>query len=43
MTINPTLAYRVTDRLSIGGGPQVWYGDVEFRLPAVSADAGTRH
>ena len=34
MTFNPTLAYRVTDRLSIGGGPQVWYGDFEFKLKA---------
>ena len=34
MTFNPTLAYRVTDRLSIGGGPQVWYGDLEFKVKA---------
>ncbi len=34
ITFNPTLAYRVTDWLSIGGGPQVMYADLEFKLKA---------
>jgi long-chain fatty acid transport protein len=34
VTFNPTIAYRVTDRLSIGGGPQVIYGELEMKLKA---------
>ncbi len=34
ITLNPTLAYRVTDWLSIGGGPQIMYADFEFKLKA---------
>ncbi len=34
ITLNPTLAYRVTDWLSIGGGLQVMYADFEFKLKA---------
>ena len=34
LTFNPTLAYRVTDWLSIGGGPQVMYADFEFKSKA---------
>jgi len=34
VTFNPTIAYRVTDRLSIGGGPQVMYGSLEMKLKA---------
>jgi long-chain fatty acid transport protein len=28
VTLNPTLAYRVTDWLSIGGGPQIMYAEM---------------
>ena len=31
VTFNPTLAYRVTDWLSIGGGPQIMYADFEIK------------
>ncbi len=34
ITLNPTLAYRVTDWLSIGGGPQIMYADFNFKLKA---------
>jgi long-chain fatty acid transport protein len=34
VTFNPTLAYRVTDWLSIGGGPQIMYAELEFKLKA---------
>ncbi|UCE55028.1 MAG: outer membrane protein transport protein [Desulfobacterales bacterium] len=34
ITLNPTLAYRVTDWLSIGGGPQIMYADLEMKLKA---------
>jgi long-chain fatty acid transport protein len=34
ITLNPTLAYRVTDWLSIGGGLQIMYADFEFKLKA---------
>ncbi len=34
ITLNPTLAYRVTDWLSIGGGLQIMYADFEFKLRA---------
>ncbi len=34
ITLNPTLAYRITDWLSIGGGPQIMYADFDFKLKA---------
>ena len=34
ITLNPTLAYRVTDWLSIGGGPQIMYATLEMKLRA---------
>jgi long-chain fatty acid transport protein len=34
ITLNPTLAYRITDWLSIGGGPQIMYADLEMKLKA---------
>jgi long-chain fatty acid transport protein len=34
VTLNPTLAYRVTDWLSIGGGPQIMYANLEMKLRA---------
>jgi long-chain fatty acid transport protein len=34
ITLNPTLAYRVTDWLSIGGGPQIMYANLEMKLRA---------
>ncbi|MGD9182088.1 MAG: outer membrane protein transport protein [Desulfobacterales bacterium] len=34
VTLNPTLAYRVTDWLSIGGGPQIMYANLEMKLKA---------
>ncbi|MCP3999952.1 MAG: hypothetical protein GY727_03490 [Gammaproteobacteria bacterium] len=34
MTFNPTLSYRVTDWLSIGGGPQIMYANLEIKLKA---------
>ena len=34
ITANPTLAYRVTDWLSIGGGPQIMYASLEMELRA---------
>ena len=34
ITANPTIAYRVTDWLSIGGGPQIMYADLEMKLKA---------
>ncbi len=34
VTFNPTLAYRVTDWLSIGGGPQIMYADFEIKAKA---------
>lgn len=34
VTFNPTLAYRVTDWLSIGGGPQIMYAELKFKLKA---------
>ncbi len=32
VSANPTIAYRVTDWLSVGGGPMFTYGDLEFKL-----------
>lgn len=34
ITLNPTLAYRFTDWLSVGGGPQIMYADLEMKLRA---------
>ncbi len=34
VTFNPTLAYRVTDWLSIGAGPQIMYADLEIKAKA---------
>ena len=34
MTFNPTLSYRVTDWLSIGGGPQIMYANLDIKLRA---------
>jgi len=34
ITLNPTLAYRFTDWLSVGGGPQIMYADLEMKLKA---------
>jgi long-chain fatty acid transport protein len=34
VTLNPTLAYRVTDWLSIGGGPQIMYANLELKSKA---------
>ena len=34
ITLNPTLAYRVTDWLSIGAGPQIMYANIEMKLRA---------
>jgi long-chain fatty acid transport protein len=31
MTFYPTVAYRVNDWLSLGGGPQIMYGDLEIK------------
>ncbi len=31
VTFNPTLAYRVTDWLSVGGGPQIMYANLEMK------------
>jgi long-chain fatty acid transport protein len=38
VTLNPTLAYRVTDWLSIGGGPQIMYANLEMKLRAPPPD-----
>jgi long-chain fatty acid transport protein len=38
ITLNPTLAYRVTDWLSIGGGPQIMYADLEIKSKAPPPD-----
>jgi long-chain fatty acid transport protein len=38
ITLNPTLAYRVTDWLSIGGGPQIMYANLEMKLRAPPPD-----
>jgi long-chain fatty acid transport protein len=34
ITFNPTIAYRFTDWLSIGGGPQIMYADLEIKSKA---------
>lgn len=31
VTFNPTLAYRITDWLSVGGGPQIMYANLEMK------------
>jgi long-chain fatty acid transport protein len=42
MTFYPTVAYRVNDWLSLGGGPQIMYGDLEIKakvpLPGPGGD-----
>jgi long-chain fatty acid transport protein len=38
VTLNPTLAYRVTDWLSIGAGPQIMYANLEMKLRAPPPD-----
>ena len=34
MTMNPSIAYKVNDWLSIGGGPVVVYGDLDMKVAA---------
>jgi long-chain fatty acid transport protein len=34
MTFSPTIAYRVNDWLSLGGGPQIMYADLEMKAKA---------
>ena len=34
MTFYPSIAYRVTDWLSLGGGPQIMYADLEMKAKA---------
>mgnify|MGYP000518942923 CR=1 FL=1 len=34
LTLNPTVAYRVNDWLSVGGGPQMMYADLEIKSKA---------
>lgn len=38
LTFNPTVAYRITNWLSVGGGPQVIYGSLEMKLKAPPRD-----
>jgi long-chain fatty acid transport protein len=40
VSANPTIAYRVSDWLSIGGGPMFTYGDLEFKLAVPPGGAG---
>jgi long-chain fatty acid transport protein len=38
VSIAPTVAYQLTDRLSVGGGPVIWYGllDLKVRAPVLA-------
>jgi long-chain fatty acid transport protein len=42
LTANPSLAYRVNDRLSLGAGVTVMYADIEYKLaaPPINPPAG---
>jgi len=42
MTFSPTIAYRVNDWLSLGGGPQVMYADLEMKAKAPLPGPGGR-
>jgi long-chain fatty acid transport protein len=41
VTANPTVAYRVTDWLSVAGGVMVTYADLDFKLAAPPGGAGS--
>ena len=40
VTMNPTVAYRVTDWLSVGAGAMVMYADIDYELSAPAGGAG---
>ena len=40
MTFSPTIAYRVNDWLSLGGGPQIMYADLEMKAKPRCPDLG---
>ena len=42
MTFSPTIAYRVNDWLSLGGGPQIMYADLEMKAKAPLPGPGGR-
>lgn len=42
MTFSPTIAYRVNDWLSLGGGPQIMYADLEMKAKAPLPGPGSR-
>ena len=40
LLVNPTIGYKVTDKLSVGGGPAIGWGDLELRA-AINNSFGT--